>query len=485
MNKKIFLAVLLCLLAVLVISCGGPKTPETCKHNRISDKLFEPDCSLEGYVLHTCLDCGYSYKSDFTAPAGHKITSTVVAPTCTEEGYTDYTCGVCGYTYQASHTPPTGHTMTSQIVPQTCTELGYTQYTCDCGYTYRTSFVIPNGHNLTATTVAPTCTANGYDLYKCNNCDYQYKTAFVPMTHTLVEQTIAPTCTEQGYTQKTCSACSYTIKSDFVAPTGHTFAKSTVAPSFNITGYTVFTCACGYNYKGDYKWYTDIFSGVDGNKSTTFALGVDLSYHNENVNFKNLSIDDKNSSLDGEEIDFVILRLGYDDTKDSKFDEYYAAARAAGLDIGCYIYCYETDVDSMIANTKKLLKHLEGKTFEYPIFLDIEEDSQKVLSKKTLMEMCSAYCELLVKENYFPGIYSYLSFITTNLNTEQLAAQYDVWVAHYLSLPGTDYYIDEYNMWQYTKEGTVNGVNGKVDIDICYKDYPSIIKKYGFNGYGD
>ena len=38
-------------------------------------------------------------------------------------------------------------------------------------------------------------------------------------------------------------------------------------------------------------------------------------------------------------------------------------------------------------------------------------------------------------------------------------------------------------MWQYSSSGNVDGINGNVDMDIAYKDYPSIIKSCGLNGY--
>ena len=484
MKKKLFATILLCLLAVFIVSCGIAKTPEECKHKRLSNNLYEPNCSLEGYVQHVCLSCGYIYKSDFTAPTGHKITSHVVDATCTEEGYTLYECDVCDYSYRASFSAPTGHTLTSKITPQTCTELGYTTYTCSCGFSYHTSLVVPNGHHITTTTVVPTCTADGYDLHTCNNCDYTYKTAFVAMSHTFTETVVAPTCDEEGYTEKTCSVCKQSYRTNPVAPKGHTFEKATVAPSFNETGYTMYTCSCGFQYKGDYKWYSDIFTGVSGNEKTLFSRGVDLSYHNEEYNKD--KVDFKRLTKDN--VDFVILRLGYDTIKDTKFEEYYAAARDAGLDIGCYIYSYAEDVDTLTDNTTVLLKHLEGKTFEYPIYLDIEDDIQKDLSNKTIMEMCTAYCELLVQNNFFPGIYSYFNFIKENMNIEQLAAQFDVWVAHYptsSTLMGENYYVNDFNMWQYTDKGSAKGVTGEVDLNICYKDYPAIIKKYGYNGYGD
>ena len=39
-------------------------------------------------------------------------------------------------------------------------------------------------------------------------------------------------------------------------------------------------------------------------------------------------------------------------------------------------------------------------------------------------------------------------------------------------------------MWQRASSGRVEGVRGRVDLDICYRDYPSHIRENGLNGWG-
>ena len=38
-----------------------------------------------------------------------------------------------------------------------------------------------------------------------------------------------------------------------------------------------------------------------------------------------------------------------------------------------------------------------------------------------------------------------------------------------------------YGMWQFTWEAKVDGILGNVDENVCYKDYPQILKKAGLN----
>jgi hypothetical protein len=63
--------------------------------------------------------------------------------------------------------------------------------------------------------------------------------------------------------------------------------------------------------------------------------------------------------------------------------------------------------------------------------------------------------------------------------------RYTVWCAHYnVSKPS---YTGQYDIWQHTSKGKVNGItggSGYVDVNYCYKeDFPEVIKKAGLNGF--
>lgn len=45
-------------------------------------------------------------------------------------------------------------------------------------------------------------------------------------------------------------------------------------------------------------------------------------------------------------------------------------------------------------------------------------------------------------------------------------------------------YSGAYGIWQYSEKGKVDGISGDVDLDICYKDFPTIINGKGLNGWG-
>ena len=81
---------------------------------------------------------------------------------------------------------------------------------------------------------------------------------------------------------------------------------------------------------------------------------------------------------------------------------------------------------------------------------------------------------------YYAGIYSstYSGF-RDRLDDSKLTP-FTHWVAQYASKCT---YGGSYGIWQYSSSGQVNGISGRVDMDVSYQDFPSIIKAGGFNGY--
>ena len=76
---KIFF--LLLLLIFLFSSCNGE-----CRHRDMSEMVIPPSCGERGYSVFTCVDCSFSFESDFVAPEPHDLTKTLIEPTCTEAG---------------------------------------------------------------------------------------------------------------------------------------------------------------------------------------------------------------------------------------------------------------------------------------------------------------------------------------------------------------------------------------------------------------
>jgi len=234
-----------------------------------------------------------------------------------------------------------------------------------------------------------------------------------------------------------------------------------------------------------------------GIQQTSFrSYGIDVSYWNVAVG----------SSLDFSRVDFAklkadgcqfaILRIGYEasasrqDTMDTSFLEFYKRARAAGMPLGVYFYGLSTTKAGAVADAKWVIDVIEKNNmyFEYPIYYDIEDSAQVALGSSAMEALCLGWCETLEAAGYFPGIYGGGSQVIDKLSSS-FKSKYDLWYPRYKSnYEGNQHAANAYDfsdycgMWQHAIFGYYNGLaSSSVDMNVCYKDYPAIMKQYGYN----
>ena len=202
--------------------------------------------------------------------------------------------------------------------------------------------------------------------------------------------------------------------------------------------------------------------------------GVDISRWNGNIDWDIV----KDSGLD-----FAILRV-YDMGKDVKFDEYYENAKAINLPIGAYIYMEATTVAQARAEALGTLAALEGKTLEYPLYLDVEDKKVISLDKATVTALMMIELEMFENAGYNPGIYTSESFAEHTMDMSLLRT-YDLWIAYWELESSTKHFnftdMDPWHenkpdadMWQFTANGDGKlylGSGEYVDLNYCYADY--------------
>lgn len=460
------------------------------KHS-LHKTIVAPTCSSDGYTTYTC-DCGYSYRSDIVEHSGHDYKSTVITPDCTEGGYTLYTCKNCNESYIDNPTDATGHTLTSLVVPSECEKQGYTEVSCFCGYSFRTDFTEPKGHDFKENTVLPTCTEEGYTEYICD-CGYSFISDYTkPTGHKYTESTVTEaTCTEKGEVKYICNCGEF--YSLITPPLEHSFTREVTAPTLSDVGYSDFYCErCDFSYRAEYKFYSSILSSAYADSSEVLHKGIDISYHNYSVDSNGEYISLDFDAIKAAGIDYVIIRLG--DAAigiDPTFEKSYAEAKAAGLDVGAYFYTRATTKDEILREANLILSALDGKQFEYPIYLDLEDDSLSSVSSIDLNEMCFAFFTRLQRAGYYTGLYVNHEWLYNHVDTTTALSKFDIWYARYpvceegkIPAWNEESYGKPFGMWQYSDSGYIDGIEGvKFDFNYCYKNYPTIIKEGGFNGY--
>lgn len=377
-----------------------------------------------------------------------------------------------------------------QIIQPTCTDEGKTINRCtECSYEFMSDITPRSAHDLKYTEIEPTCSYEGYKLYYCA-CGYSFRSEHIPpLSHSLAMQTFSATCTEQGYCHYSCENCDYGFDSDYTEPLGHSFKEEKSLPTATQAGYTLYTCDCSYSYKGNYIYYSDILESAYTENTAVLQKGVDISRWNHQIDSASgsyLPIDWEAVKAAG--FEFVILKAG--STKsgiEPTFEMDYAGAKAAGLEVGAYFYTYSLTVEGITKDVEMLMLWLEGKQFEYPIYLDLEDSSLLSLGKNHLSAMCEAFLGKLQANGYYAGLYTNHNWLTNILDTARMVTLFDIWYARY---PGTsvptwneEKYGRQLGMWQFTESGTIPGLDGYFDFNYSYKDYSELMKKWGLNGY--
>ena len=198
--------------------------------------------------------------------------------------------------------------------------------------------------------------------------------------------------------------------------------------------------------------------------------GIDVSRWNGKIDWKTVA----NYGMG-----FAILRITEKgNIVDSTFEPNYKGCIENKIPVGVYKYSYATTIAQIKDEANVVIKTLNKRKLDYPVFLDIEDKCQENLSDSLMMKMIEAFRSIIVKAGYKFGIYCGYSWYQNQL--PKGAKKYDCWVANYpkpqldngtlqerLRVPASTGIIG----WQYTPKSTIPGIPTKTDRSVFYKDY--------------
>ena len=182
---------------------------------------------------------------------------------------------------------------------------------------------------------------------------------------------------------------------------------------------------------------------------------------------------------------FVMIRAGYGmypAQYDTAFDEHWKAAGRAGVCRGAYHYSYALNTDEAKREADCFLRWIKGKKLEYPVAFDIEDASQKSLSDARRTDIALAFMRKVEDAGYYTMIYSSANWFSKMLEQNRLR-HFDVWLACYTDEKRRDeLYSGNIGIWQKSSSLVLPKVyGGRLDENVAYKDYESIIRRAGLN----
>lgn len=211
--------------------------------------------------------------------------------------------------------------------------------------------------------------------------------------------------------------------------------------------------------------------GTEDNRKRTkddAILGIDISKWNKDIDFERVKADG---------VEFVIIRCGYRGSKtgalveDPYFRKNIEGATNAGLKVGIYFFTQAMNEVEGVEEASMVLSLVRKYKIQYPLYIDTEgaggNGRADKLDKENRTAAVKAFCETVENSGFNAGIYASKNWFEDNLKMDELSG-FQIWLAQYSNEPT---YQGEYGIWQYTSAGSVDGINGRVDLDLSYMSY--------------
>lgn len=198
------------------------------------------------------------------------------------------------------------------------------------------------------------------------------------------------------------------------------------------------------------------------------SYGIDVSSHNGKIAWDDVA---ENG------VAFAVIRAGGRTWKtgglyeDALFKRNMRGAWFHHVDRGVYFYSQAVNEDEAREEAKAVLKAVSGAKLKLPIFLDVEDTGTggkgraDKLTRDQRTAVILAFAEVIREEGYTPGLYANRWYLNSMMDTGALRnAGVVIWLAEYTNA-ATPKYGGAWDYWQYSKTGTVPGIDGAVDLD--------------------
>ena len=221
--------------------------------------------------------------------------------------------------------------------------------------------------------------------------------------------------------------------------------------------------------------------------------GIDVSAHQQVINWDLV----KTSG-----IEFAMIRVGYRGwgsgtiIEDKYFERNIREAKRVGIKVGVYFYSGAINTSEAIEEAQFVINKVRNYSLDYPIAFDFEdfentESRYYKLDKNQRTDISIAFLEMVKRHGYTPMMYGNPNYFNNEryFDTSRIVTQYKVWLAHYYWADSArNQYSDFVNflasgkktgysyegkqgtidMWQFSSEGIISGINGRVDLNISY-----------------
>lgn len=224
------------------------------------------------------------------------------------------------------------------------------------------------------------------------------------------------------------------------------------------------------------EYSAQAFVSVGGFKIYTAAnaashIGVDVSTYQGDIDWPQVK---------AAGVEFAMIRAGFrgygssgNIHQDSRFPANIQGALDAGLKVGVYFFSQAVSAEEALVEAESILAWIQPYQITYPVVFDwenVEDPSARThgVDAETVTACAKAFCGAVQEAGYTPMVYFNRNQGYGVINLEELK-DCEFWLAGYTAVPDFEY---GFQMWQYSSNGVVPGIEMAVDLNICMVDYP-------------
>ena len=228
---------------------------------------------------------------------------------------------------------------------------------------------------------------------------------------------------------------------------------------------------------------TDAYKKHNYRTENIVISGKELSYveNGQQISHKGIDVSKYNGTIDwskvaADGVEFAFIRVGIRGygaegrlVADEGFEINIENALKNGIKVGVYFFTQATTEDEAREEAAFVADLIAPYKIQCPVVVDVEkiDDSEARMNKISAEErtkMVKIFCQEIEKAGYHSMIYFNMEMAAVMLDLAQLE-EYDKWFAYYNK---DIYYPYEFKVWQYSDKGTVDGIDGQVDMNISF-----------------
>lgn len=204
--------------------------------------------------------------------------------------------------------------------------------------------------------------------------------------------------------------------------------------------------------------------------------GIDVSRHQGQIDWEKVKPN----------IDFAIIRAGFGaNNVDAKAVYNMDQCERLGIPFGVYWFSYALHPEMAKKEADYCLDLVGKRKLAYPVVYDFEYDTVNhavrngvKVSRNFVLDCTREFCSRVEQRGFYAMFYTNQDYYKLYYQGSDVPQKYDMWFARYAESAGRGV-----SLWQKTDRGKIPGIDGYVDLDVAYRNFPAIMDKNDLNNY--